>query len=411
MRRLLLALAVSAATLALPTSAPAQTAGHNGPTRALEAAFKIAQFERAHSDDGCYPAPKELAERIRAESGRRAGVAKSFKSVGRAGVIFVIKRGARCGHVNLALRARGSLWILDSTKGTVGKPGSGGASNTRDEAAGGRGPLRALRLVTKSLRLTKVDTVLRGEVRCPGRSYPLGGGLTPSDPPLGTDGEGIYPHSFERLGAQRGWHVNPVLFDPTVLVDPVSPGTVPRSATLQVICGKGLVAASGPRKSVFLRPGETGTATARCPKGQVLIAGGFQRTNFRTPGGNYVTESRAVGSDAWRVSGAAFGDAGGELTSIAYCDRNKKRLLTEVSATAAVPSGEVATATTPSCSRGRQLTSGGFSFNGTHQALFAAGFFTPDGNWSAEAFGYFGPAPAMTAYGYCLRTRSAIRGL
>ena len=407
MRRLLLALAVIAAALLPPTAAVAQKAGHNGPTRALEAAFKIAQFERAHSDDGCYPAPKELAEKIRAGSGRRAGVAKSFKSVGRAGVIFVIKRGARCGHVNLALRARGSLWILDSTEGTVGKPGTG-ISNTRDQAAGGRGPLRALRMVTKELRLTEVDTVLRGEIGCPGKTYPLGGGLTPSDPPLGTDGEGIYPHSFERLGAQRGWHVNPVLIDPTVLVDPVNPGTVPRSATLQVICGKGLVAASGPRKSVFLRPGETGTATARCPRGQVLIAGGFQRTNFRTPGGNYVTESRAVGSDAWRVSGAAFGDAGGELTAIAYCDRSKKRLLTEVSATAPVPAGQVATATTPRCPQGRQLTSGGFSFNGTHQALFAAGFFTSDRTWSTQAFGYFGPAPAMTAFGYCLRTKSKL---
>ncbi|MGH2922976.1 MAG: hypothetical protein ACRDKH_02965 [Solirubrobacterales bacterium] len=410
MGRSLALTAALAASLAAVSTALAQQAGHNGPTRALEAAFKTAQFERAHSDDGCYPAPRPLANEIRAASGRRTGVAKSFGKVRRSGVIFVIKRKASCDHVNLALRARGSLWILDSTKGTVGKPGAG-VDNTRDRAEGGKGPLRALRMRSKTLTLNETDEVQRGEVGCPGKLFPLGGGLTPSSPPLADDGEGIYPHSFERLGAQRGWHVNPVLIDPAVIANPTNPGTVPRRATIQVICGKGLVASSGPRKSIFLRPGESGTATSRCPGGQVLIAGGFQRTNFRTPGGNYVTESRAVGRKKWRVSGSAFGNAGGELTAIAYCDRSKKRLLTEVSATASVPGGGAATATTPTCPRRRQLTSGGFSFNGSILALFAAGYFNPDRTWSVQGYGYFGPAPAMTAYGYCLRTKSRIRGL
>ncbi len=408
MRRALAITAVLTASLAAGSTALAQRAGHNAPTRALEAAFKIAQFERAHSSDGCYPAPKPLAEEIQAETGRRTGVARSYGKVRRSGVIFVIERRASCDHVNLALRARGDLWILDSTAGTVGKPG-GGEDNTRDRAEGGKGPLRALRMVSKTIGLDKTDEVLRGEARCPGRSFPLGGGLTPSTPPLASDGEGIYPHSFERLGAQRGWHVNPVLIDPAVIANPTNPGTVGRRATIQVVCGKGLVASSGPRKSVFLRPGETNTVTARCPKGQVLIAGGFQRTNFRTPGGNYVTESRADGPSAWRVSGSAFGNAGGELTAIAYCDRNKGRLLTEVSASAPVPASRSATATTPACPRGRQLTSGGFSFNGTDDALFSAGYFDR-GGWSVLGYGYFGPAPEMTAYGYCLRTKSRIRG-
>ena len=410
MRRAVAITAALAASLTATSSALAQQAGHNGPTRALEAAFKIAQFERAHSADGCYPAPRQLADEIQSQTKRRTAVARSFGKVRRSGVIFVIQRRASCDHVNLALRARGDLWILDSTAGTVGKPGKGD-DNTRDREQGGRGPLRALRFAAKTVTLNKTDEVQRGEVRCPGGRFPLGGGLTPSEPALDTDGEGIYPHSFERLGAQRGWHVNPVLIDPAVIANPTNPGTVARRATIQVVCGRGLVASSGPRKSVFLRPGETGTATARCPRGQVLIAGGFQRTNFRTPGGNYVTESRAVSAKAWRVSGSAFGNAGGELTAIAYCDRNKRRLLTEVSEAASVPASGAATATTPSCPRGRQLTSGGFSFNGASTALFAAGYFTRDGTWSVQGYGYFGPAPVMTAHGYCLRTKSRIRGL
>ena len=409
MKRCLPLLAAAGTSLAVCASAFGQ-AGHNGPTRTLEAAFKIAQFDRAHSTDGCYPGPNRLADRIAAETKLKTGVAKGRGGVKRRGVVYVLKKKTRCGHVTLALRARGDLWLLNSTKGTVGKPGQG-TVNKRDQAIGGKGPLRALRMRTKTIRLTKTDEVQRSEVLCPRKTFPLGGGMTPSNPSTDPDGEGVYPHSFERLGAQRGWHVNPVLIDPAVIANPTTPGTVARSVTLQVICGKGLVASSGPRKSAFIRSGETKDAVARCPKGQKLIAGGFQRTNFRTPGGNYVTESRAISAKAWRVSGRAFGNAGGELTAIAYCDRSKKRLLTEVSETSPLPAGALASATTPSCRKGRRLTSGGFSFDGGHDALFAAGFFNGDGTWTAQGHGYFGPAPGITAYGYCLRTKSKIRGL
>lgn len=401
------ALPLIAALAVLLVCAPAAfaiTAGHNGPTKKLEAAFKVAQFERAHSTSGCYPGPPELARVIGKETGQRVGVAGSVKSVARTGAVHVIRRGSRCDHLSLALRAQGKLWILDSTAGTVEVKGRGGGSANPLDEAGGRGPLRALTLTTKTLTLTKTDEAQRGEVLCPRKTYPLGGGMT-ATPPLGIDGEGIYPHSYERLGAQRGWHVNPVLIDPKVLVNPSNPGTIGRKVTLQVVCGKGLVPASAPRKSAFVRPGETATATARCRKGQVLISGGFQRSNFRTPGGNYVTESRAVGPRAWRVTGRAFGNAGGELTSIAYCDRSKRPLLSEVSASTPLPAGQSASSTTPPCPPGHRLTSGGFSFNGSHDAFFAAGFFNPEGTWSATGYGYFGPAPGITAYGYCLRAK------
>jgi hypothetical protein len=164
------------------------------------------------------------------------------------------------------------------------------------------------------------------------------------------------------------------------------------------------VPASTPRKTLFLKSGETETATARCPKGQQLIAGGFQRTNFRGHGGDYVTESRAIGANAWRVSGHAFGSYGGEMTAIAYCDRSKRPLLTEVSASTPLPAGAFATATTPSCPAGQQLTSGGFSANGSQDTFFADGSFNSNGTWSASSFGFFGPAPSLTAYGYCLQT-------
>jgi hypothetical protein len=218
-----------------------------------------------------------------------------------------------------------------------------------------------------------------------------------TSPTPGGDGEGAYPHSYERLGAQRGWHVNPVMIDP-------SPGqTTPREVTVQVLCGRGVVQSSGPRKTVFLTPGQTKTAVARCPGKLKLFSGGFQRTNFRTPGGDYITESRAVGN-AWRVTGHAFGLFGGELTAMAYCARKKSLRLTEVSGSTTLAAGAFATATTPTCPPGQQLTAGGFSANGSQDAFFADGSLNPNGTWSASGFGFFGAAPNFTAFGYCLRT-------
>jgi hypothetical protein len=39
---------------------------------------------------------------------------------------------------------------------------------------------------------------------------------------------------------------------------------------------------------------------------------------------------------------------------------------------------------------------------GRHLAL-AGGSIGKDGTWSATGYAYFGPAPSLTAYGYCMR--------
>src|SRR5689334_4356547 len=146
-----------------------------------------------------------------------------------------------------------------------------------------------------------------------------------TSPPNGSDGEGLYPHSFERLGAQLGWHVS------VVLLDPSPESTTPRTLTVQAVCGYGVIPATPtPHKTVFIRPGQTKTVTARCPRGQFLVSGGFQRTDFRSDGGDYITESRASGNKAWTVTGHAYSTGPGELTAIAYCVRMKRPILTEV---------------------------------------------------------------------------------
>lgn len=250
---------------------------------------------------------------------------------------------------------------------------------------------QALSLQSQTYRMSGTDAKQRLTVRCPGKKrLPYSGGMLTD--PVGPDGEGIYPHSYERLGVQRGWHVTSVLYG----------GSSSRSVTLQVVCGPRLGPVSSPHSTVFVGPGQTRTAVATCPRGNRLLAGGFQRTNFVTRGGNYVTESRAASDRSWQVSGSAFGNFGGELTAIAYCLRSGGPLVSEVSSDAALPVESSATATTPACPPGSSMVAGGFTTSPSGPALVSSAYFNPDGSWSATAFNEFGPTATLSARGYCM---------
>jgi hypothetical protein len=385
-----------AATAVLAASAFAgKGAGFNLPTKRLEAAYKIALRERRFSQDGCYPSAPALAKAISKGTGRKTGVARGPGSLGHLNQVYVLKN-ATCDHLRMALRAAGGTYVMDSVSGTIRILGHKGVATP-----GSAKPITGFSMVTKDFRLSKPDSVLRGEAICPGGKFPLGGGMITA-PPNGSDGEGIYPHSYERLGAQRGWHVSVVFLDPT------PSGSTSRTLTVQALCGRGVVPATPtPHTTAYIRPGETKTVTARCPGGQSLVSGGFQRTDFRSDGGDYVTESKAIGTNAWTATGHAYGTGPGELTAIAYCARMKRPIIHEVaSAPSSLVLGQSATATTPACPGGTRLVTGGFSSGGSTQSLFSQGSINPDGTFSATSFGFFGATPQLTAYGYCLPSRS-----
>jgi hypothetical protein len=265
----------------------------------------------------------------------------------------------------------------------------GRASAATAEAA------KSVSMVSQTFHMSRPNQKERLVVRCPGRTAPLGGGMI-TNPPPSSDGEGVYPHSYERLGVQKGWHVTAVLFDPT----PRS--TQSRDVTLQASCGPKLGHVTPPHKTKYVKPGQTKKVVATCPGRRHLFAGGFQRTDFVSQGGNYVIESHAISGKSWKVVGHAFGAFGGELTAMAYCVRSKRPLLTEVTASTMLGAGQLATATTPTCTPGTRMTSGGFSGNGSESVLFTNGMINPDGTWSASGYGT-GAATTFTAHGYCLR--------
>ena len=386
------------ALLAAPAGSSAYVggAGHNKPTANLEEAYKWALYLRSVSGDGCYPPPKQLAKKLhQLDPKLKIRVVGGPRGVRRTGIVYILRKGSSCNRVRMAWRSPKGIYLLDSSSGSVRLLGK---HQSQQVHAGQSGPARQVRLVTSSFTMQGPNDTQRLDTICPRRSYPLGGGMIVSPGP-NADGEGAYPHSYERLGAQRGWHINVVVYDPT------GSSTTRRTVTVQTVCGRFMRPANpSPHATVFIRSGETKSATAACPKGQFLIAGGFQRTNFDGTGGNYVTGSRANGPRAWTVTGSAFGGSGGgELTAIAYCVKHRGPILAEVSASSPIPFGAVSTATTPSCPAGLRMTSTGFS--ASSNALYAGSSLNPDNSSTSTAVGHFGAAPSLSAYGYCMRTR------
>jgi hypothetical protein len=399
MRRTLPLLAILLIALLAATgsaSAIVGGAGHNKPTKKLEAAYKIALYLRSVSADGCYPPPKKLAKAIHMHNRHiKVRVVQGPRNANRLGIVYILRKGTNCNRVRMAFRTPRGLYILDSKTGNVRVYGRHGPRTSPGQS----GPARQVRLISKTFRLQGHDDTQRLDVICPRRSYPLGGGMIASPGPS-ADGQGVYAHSYERLGAQRGWHINAILYDPG------GKPTTARNVTVQTVCGRFLRPANpSPHSTVFIRSDQVKTAIARCPKGQFLIAGGYQRTNFDSTGGNYVTESRANGPNAWLVTGSAFGGSGGgELTAIAYCVKHRGPILTQVSGSAPIGFRATATATTAPCPPGLTLTSVGFS--SAPGAFYSGSSLNPDGTSTATAFGYFGAVPSLTAYGYCMRARS-----
>lgn len=394
--RLVLPIAMLAIALACSPAAFARGgAGHNDPTKKLEDAFKIALYVRSVSSDGCYPPARSLATKIaETKRGLKVRAANGLGGVKRRNLVYVLKHGSNCNKVMMALRASSGLYVLNSAQGTIRVQGRRGPR----VVPGIPGPPRSLRMVTKTFKMSAPDQLTRLEVLCPGGRYPIGGGMTVNEP-SGPDGEGVYPHSYERLGAQRGFHISEVLYDPDWS------STTPRNITLQAVCARAQIPQNPtPHKTVFILPGQTKSAIARCPSGQKLITGAFQRTNFGSDGGDYITESRAAGSNGWKVTGSAFigsgTTGGGELTAIAYCATSRKRILTEVSSgPVPVTQGANASARTPECPGNLRLTTTGFALD-SRNGFYAGSSINGDDTTTANAFGYFGPAN-LTAYGYC----------
>jgi hypothetical protein len=283
---------------------------------------------------------------------------------------------------------------------------------TASDADAADGPIATksakLKLIShSSLTLSQPNESPRAVALCPGSLEPYGGAQSADPDPLASSGEGVYPHSYERLGAQSGFHSTPVLFEPTR-----SDGTRNYQVTLQVLCGKKPGKIADPHEIALDVPsGTTKTLVAKCPKKTVLIGGGFQRAAWEAAGGVVAYESHAISKTMWQATGTAFGTIRNDFASIGYCMASPKRkqLLKEVSNSIAIAPRQVGFVTTPSCSSGRRLVWTGFDTNpktGDFQGLlFADGIINEDDSFTASAYNNSSGPGTLTAYGYCLKER------
>ena len=259
-----------------------------------------------------------------------------------------------------------------------------------------------LKLITdSSLTLSTPNKAARAVALCPGQLKPYGGAMS-ADPDPDREGEGVYPHSYERLGQQSGFHSTPGLFDP-------SPSeTRDYRVTLQVLCGRKPGKIADPHDiALAVPPGTSVTLVTNCPKKSVLIGGGFQRALFELNGGVYPTESHAISKTKWQASGTAFGAFSTDMVAIGYCMASPKRkpLLTQVSSSVTIPPNQVGFTTTSPCSSNRRIVWNGFDTNPKQSLFFADGIFNGDNTFTASAYNKSNAPATLTAYGYCLKEK------
>jgi hypothetical protein len=142
-------------------------------------------------------------------------------------------------------------------------------------------------------------------------------------------------------------------------------------------------------------PGQTTGNTARCPKHNTAISGGFRTSSTEA----YFNRSRGFGSD-WSVEVTNVGGTTHDLYDVeAYCVRGK------VQRVKADGDAGVVTTVTPSCSGGRFVRGGGYGATPpagplTTGPLVFANVLASRG-WSVSVATIAGEPEHYTAFGYC----------
>jgi hypothetical protein len=171
-----------------------------------------------------------------------------------------------------------------------------------------------LAFTSRSTHLVAVSTAPQTPVSstatCPAGQHVLFGGFDGSQNATGM-----------RRTANDAWTVDAYNVGTLNVYKGFEPG--PISVSSFVYCGFGAVPSKATSTVELRYPRRAfGSATARCPAGTVVVAGGFASTPGSTLG---VTDLERVAADLWRVSGyltflsTYVGHPVVALTSIAYC--------------------------------------------------------------------------------------------
>ena len=154
-----------------------------------------------------------------------------------------------------------------------------------------------------------------------------------------------------------------------------------------------------------------GAAKAVCPKGTKAVSGGF-KTEFFGIDLDFpfipIEASRRTGSRGWTSSGFNDGTAEGDLTSFAYCRKQRLKAATD---TVPAPVGEFVTAHA-TCPAGTKIVSGGFGASpvdtvGTTPVLYVSeSRRATKRRWEASAFSNGNEHGELKAAAYCAKGKT-----
>jgi hypothetical protein len=233
----------------------------------------------------------------------------------------------------------------------------------------------------------------------PGRSKAVAGGyVAPPDMP---DGLGAEAHESRRVGARK-WTTSTYNSGTGERLTTFAycRDEVIRIATAQV----GIAAAQAGFPPLL----DTGSATAKCPRGTRVVSGGFDNPDFAHTGGFdgpniRPYESRKVGKRKWKVSASNRSDEAGTLVAYAYCHDGKAPKTKSKNKSLELKPGAPRATAIARCKKSQRVVSGGFSSD--QPADFGGPFVTESRRkgkrkWVVTAFSNE-VGPAITAYAYC----------
>jgi hypothetical protein len=182
------------------------------------------------------------------------------------------------------------------------------------------------------------------------------------------------------------------------------------ATALGLIVGASAAVAAGlnvGKKNVAVGPNPAqGTATAKCPKGQKVVSGGFSSLGFNP---NYAVgpsvlpfASFMAGKASWTAAGRNASASPGTLKVMAFCAPSVGKINTR-STDVQVPPGTSATAATR-CPSGQKIVAGGtdspgFSTPGPRVYPFRS--YKAGGGWRAAAFNTGNAVGTLRVFAYC----------
>jgi hypothetical protein len=248
---------------------------------------------------------------------------------------------------------------------------------------------------------------------CPGGTKAIGGGFSSfsvgtTDPSTGQAMLVATAIVYEsRRASSRAWRTSAVVLrNPSAPSDLPGPGPVGAVSYCKRVKGKVReVAAEGPRSNSTAAPS---IASARCPKGQARLSGGFSALPVPGPQFQYpsIYESAPVGDRAWRVAASPGTQPSASATSYVYCVKTTDAPVVRKRTRAA------AIVNSRSCPKGLQVGAGGFrvppgggvgfstaGLDTGKRRIFPGVAYPTDDVWTVT--GGAGPGSQVTAFGIC----------